>query len=83
MNNVMIEKIVSQIVIENIKVPMSLEDINLKLKLSDIGVDSITFIQIVVALETEFGIEFDDEDLSYEKFPCLESLISFVKNKIK
>lgn len=78
----MIEKKIVQIVIENINMPKSMETIGLDMKLSDIGINSITFIKIIVAIENEFDIEFSDEDLNCDKFPDLECLISYVKNKI-
>jgi acyl carrier protein len=45
------------------------------------GVDSITFIKIIVALEQEFGFEFDDEMLLFSAFPTIETMINYVINK--
>ncbi|MDR1117387.1 MAG: acyl carrier protein [Oscillospiraceae bacterium] len=44
--------------------------------------DSITFIKIVVALEGEFGFEFDDEMLLITKFPTVKSMIEYVESKV-
>lgn len=44
--------------------------------------DSITFMKMVVALESEFDIEFDDEILLIENFPTVDSIISYVESKI-
>ncbi len=46
-----------------------------------IGIDSITFIKIVVALESEFDFEFDDEMLLITKFSTLKSMIDYVESK--
>ena len=46
-------------------------------------IDSITFVKMVVALETEFDFEFDDEMLSGSKFETMEELIDYVKQKIR
>lgn len=46
-----------------------------------IGIDSITFIKIVVALECEFEFEFDDEMLLNTKFPTVKSMIEYVESK--
>jgi len=78
----MIENNILQIIIENINMPKSMEDVGLDTRLSDIGVDSITFIKLIVAIETEFGIEFADEDLVYSKFSDFQCLVSYVQNKI-
>ncbi|MCX8131452.1 MAG: acyl carrier protein [Clostridia bacterium] len=78
----MIAKKVKQIIAENLEMKESIQIMNLDLKLIDIGVNSITFIKIIVAIETEFDFEFSDEDLDYNKFPNIDALVSYVKNKI-
>ncbi|WP_028560593.1 acyl carrier protein [Paenibacillus pinihumi] len=50
--------------------------------LSDIGLNSIKFIELVVAIESESGIEFDDEDLDIKNFENLNKLISYIEGKI-
>lgn len=45
-------------------------------------IDSITFIKLVVALESEFGIEFDDEMLIISKFPVVDDMISYIESQI-
>lgn len=44
-------------------------------------VDSITFIKIVVALESEFDFEFDDEMLLITNFPTVKSMVEYVMSK--
>lgn len=46
------------------------------------GVDSITFIKIIVALESEFNFEFEDEMLLITKFPTVKSMIEYVESKV-
>ncbi|MGE5631459.1 MAG: acyl carrier protein [Caulobacteraceae bacterium] len=46
-------------------------------------VDSITFIKIVVSLENEFDIEFDDDMLSVAKFLTIKSIAEYIESKIK
>lgn len=57
-------------------------EISLKSELSALGLDSITYITIIVTLEEEFGFQFDDEMLLYTAFTDVESLISYVRLKI-
>ena len=45
-------------------------------------IDSITFINMVVALEKEFGFEFDDDMLLMSLFPTFETMIDYVISKI-
>ena len=49
----------------------------------DVGLDSITFIKIVVALEGEFGFEFDDDMLLITKFPTVQSMVEYVESKVQ
>lgn len=78
----MIEQKIRQIVKVNFGITEPLLDFEMDLKLVDIGVSSITFIKTIVAIETEFDFEFDDEDLDYNKFPNIGSLVTYVQNKV-
>ena len=57
-------------------------DITLEAEPAGAGVDSITFIKIVVALEGEFDFEFDDEMLLITAFPTIKSMIDYVESKV-
>lgn len=46
-----------------------------------IGLDSITFIKIVVSLESEFDFEFDDDMLIVTKFPNIKTMVEYVDSK--
>jgi acyl carrier protein len=49
---------------------------------SSIGLDSLTFIQLIVVLEETFGFEFDDEVLLITGFPTVKSMVEYVESKI-
>lgn len=48
--------------------------------LESIGVNSIKFVEIVVAIENEFEFEFRDEDLDLNKYTTVGSLITYVQD---
>lgn len=50
--------------------------------LSELDINSITFIEIVVALEAAFDFEFDDEKLLFSALPTISSLAEYVESKI-
>jgi len=56
------------------------KDIKVELSdaLSDLDINSITFIQIIVALESEFDFEFEDEKLLFTAFPQVKDMIDYV-----
>ena len=69
-----------QVIVSNLN--SEIGDVSLGTFLSDVGIDSITFIKMIVALEGEFGFEFDDEMLLITSFPTIKSMIKYVETKI-
>lgn len=51
--------------------------------LTEIGLDSISFIKIIVALEQNYDIEFDDVSLDFSNFDSFNKLCDFVKESIE
>lgn len=70
-----------EIIISNLD-EKSPKDITLDTDFSSVGVNSITFITIIVALESEFGFEFDDEKLLFTAFPKIRTMVEYVEMKI-
>lgn len=56
---------------------------NMQDNLQQIGMDSIKFIQIVVALEEKFEIEVPDEKLLITAMGTLDQMIDVVSNAIQ
>lgn len=50
--------------------------------IDDLGMDSITFISIVVEVEAHFGIEVPDDMLLLENFKCVEDIVSIIENEL-
>ena len=74
-----VEVKVKKIICENTDISIRFDEIDIDGSLNELGINSITFIQIVVTIETEFDFEFEDEDLDANKFPTVQSLISYVE----
>ena len=47
----------------------------------DLGLASVSLLYLVVAIEEEFGIEFDD--LGVEDFKTVGQTIDYIENKLK
>ena len=71
--NVMILDIIKSIVNNPEKT-----DITLNTELSALQVNSIDFIRIVIAIEDQFSIQFEDEMLLFSEFPTIKSLVNYV-----
>jgi len=42
----------------------------------------LLFVKIAVALETEFDIEFKDEDLDIKRFKTVGDIVCYVEDKV-
>lgn len=80
MNN--IEKKIREVIEQNIQLAVSVDQIGLEDDLSAFGLDSASSIKMIVGIEAEFGIEFDDEDLIVDNFMNLKSLLSYIERKM-
>ena len=58
------------------------KELNGDTKVESIGVSSIDYVKILIMLETEFDIEFDDDDLVLDESTCITDLASKVRAKI-
>ncbi len=52
------------------------------ISLEKLGINSISFIKIIVQIETEFDIEFDQKDLKKQRFETLADIVLYVENRI-
>ena len=77
-----IQKRAFEVIISNVSEKVS-NNISLDMDFNSIGLDSITFIKTIVALEGEFDFEFDDEMLLITKFPTVKSMVEYVEIKIQ
>lgn len=71
-----------EIIISNLDVQV-LGDLTIDSELTGIGFDSITFIKTIVALESEFDFEFDDEKLLITVFPTIKTMVEYVESKVE
>lgn len=73
------ESQIFKIIVDKLKKPIN--EVDIYTSLFDMGVNSITFILIVVELESAFDIEFDDDMLVLENAKNIKALISYVCKK--
>lgn len=59
---------------------LSIEDIDKDI--SECGIDSIIFIQLIILLEDEFGIEIPDSELIYAKLNTVHKIADMLDNII-
>lgn len=59
-----------------------LDNLNSEINLDGLGINSISFIKIIVQIESEFDIEFDENDLNSQRFETLSDIVLYVENRI-
>ncbi|MEC2074262.1 acyl carrier protein [Alkalihalophilus marmarensis] len=57
------------------------EEIDKSEDLTKIGLDSITSIELIVDLEEEFSIEFDDSELLLSNFETIDLIQKMIEKK--
>ncbi|MEV6044010.1 MULTISPECIES: acyl carrier protein [Streptomyces] len=51
--------------------------------LADHGLDSLTSIQLTLALEDEFQLAFADDEISLEHFETIDSIVNLLDKKLQ
>lgn len=57
-------------------------DIRAETELSALSLDSLSFVELIVNLESEFEIEFEDEELNIYDYSTVDDIILLVRRKI-
>ena len=74
-------------IIEIISTNCEMENVNQYLNENDdltkLGMNSISFIKMIVEMEKEFDFEFEDEALDYNKFTSMNLLCDYVKEMMR
>ena len=65
-------------IIQIISTYMDITD--LSMSFANLGINSLSFIELLVALENEFEFEFDDDMLLIEEFPTVKDLVDYVQS---
>ena len=59
------------------------EDVKDTLQLKDdLSMDSMAFVNMVVAIENVYGFDFDDEYISYEKLNTVKDVGDYIQTKL-
>ncbi len=67
----------------NVNLKKIINEVNNNDDLFALGMDSISSIKIVVALEEEFDFEFEDEKLSFETLHTINNILKYLNQRLK
>jgi acyl carrier protein len=79
-----IEDRVKKVIIERLKLNVNAGEIsnNTPLIGKGLGLDSVGVLELVVGLEQEFDIMFDDSEMNIELFENIGSLTNYINKKL-
>nr|WP_300767641.1 phosphopantetheine-binding protein [uncultured Acetatifactor sp.] len=73
-----------QLINRNCKIKLEIQDISDDLDLVEyLGLDSMTFVQLIVDIEEEFEIEIPDEKLQIEYMRCYKNMRKSILEQIE
>lgn len=49
--------------------------------ISSLGINSLNFLRIIVEIEETFDVEFDDNELNFDYFSTIDSVITLIEGK--
>lgn len=67
---------------EQVEIEADMEEIGLEDDLANWGLDSSGVLKLIVGIEEEFGFQFDDDDFDSKNFQSLNSLVTYVNEKL-
>jgi acyl carrier protein len=74
-----VERRVTEIIVEQLGV--SAEEVTLEASfIDDLGADSLDLVELIMAMEEEFGLEISDEDA--EKIQTVQDVVNYINQHI-
>lgn len=64
--------------IEHLKLPPQVSGTT---RLSELGLNSLLFIKIVVRLEVEFDVDFEDESMDITTFIFMNDIVKYIESQ--
>lgn len=76
-----IEEKVKEILSETVDLEIPVEQITTETDLMDLGVGSLSFIRLIVSIETEFQFQLDLEQIDFNNFKTFGDLITCIERR--
>lgn len=76
------DKSMEERILKLVREKLEREDITAESKLDEAGVDSLMYVELLVDIEDMFGMEFEDEKVSYKEMNCVRDIAEYVKSRI-
>lgn len=66
--------------IAKVKTDLSLADISLNSSFEEMGIDSIEFVKILLSLEEEFDVEFEEQYMLSSTYKEVNGLVRYIES---
>ena len=76
-----IEEQIKELLIERLFLDFEPSDRENSTALSEYGIDPFLMLELVVALEEQFSVQFDPSDITAEAIKSIDSLVALVRSK--
>jgi len=76
-----VEQSLKELIVERLFLDIDPGDISTDAPLTDCGVDSFLLLEIIVAMEEMFSVQFDQADITSETLKSVSSLTDLIKLK--
>jgi acyl carrier protein len=70
---------IGELILKLVKENSSAETVDYSNTFTDLAVNSIEFIKIIVGIETNLDIEFEDEYLNIQRFEAVADMVQYVE----
>lgn len=67
-----------RIIADNVKTKVPVEEIGVDESLVNFGINSFNFVKIIVEIENEFGVLFDNETLRFDELDTFNKIAAYV-----
>ena len=75
------EEQLKELIIERLFLDLNIADIETSKPLSDYGIDSFLLLELIVALEEQFSVKFEQADINADTLRSVQSLADCLRNK--
>ncbi|MDH6426968.1 hypothetical protein BSK62_08510 [Paenibacillus odorifer] len=70
-----LRKKVEQMIIEILEIP---QDSVIENNIEDVGINSLSYVRLIINIESEFGISVPDELLSLKMLPSIDDIVAYI-----
>ncbi len=75
------EEQLKELLIERLFLDLNIADIETSKPLADYGIDSFLLLELIVAIEEQFSVKFEQADINADTLYSIQSLADCLRNK--